>query len=63
VDLGKKFDFSSKISEKSQLFLVILHKNAIFSRQIFEKFRFFQAISIFQAKIGHLQLLLCKLFY
>jgi len=42
-------------------------KKIRFSRQIFKKFRFGQAIlariSIFQAQIGHLPLLLGKLFY
>src|SRR6218665_1346513 len=43
-------------------------KKIDFSRQIFENFDFFQALShknfdFFHAKIGHLQLLLSKLFY
>src|SRR6218665_3891749 len=43
-------------------------KKIKFSRQILENFNFFQAFShksfdFFQAKIGHLQLLLGKLFY
>src|SRR6218665_2490887 len=42
-------------------------KNFNFSRQISKRFRFlqpiFSKISIFQGKIGHLQLLLGKLFY
>src|SRR6218665_3748518 len=41
-------------------------KNFDFYRQIYEKFRFFRQfkkLSIFQARIGHLQLPLGKLFY
>src|SRR6218665_3764608 len=52
---------------KISIFPGKLQKNFDFFRQICKKFRLFQAIftkvSIFHAKIAHLQLLLGKLFY
>ena len=63
----KKFDFSRQIFEKISFFPGNFRKISIFFRQMFEEFRFLRQflniISIFQAKIAHLQLLLGKLFY
>ena len=67
VDRVKNFDISRQISKKCQFFQAISQEKIRFSRNIFEKisifFRQFKKYSIFQAKIGHLQLLLGKLFY
>jgi len=64
VDPGKKIGFSRQISKKVRLFPAIL-KKIDFSRQNSEKFRFFRQFKknlIFQEEIGHLQILMGKLF-
>src|SRR6218665_448371 len=62
-----KFRFFQATFRESTIFSGNFTKHFDFSQQMFEKFQFFQAIPkknlIFQAKIGHLQLLLSKLFY
>ena len=60
----KNFDFSKQILQKIRFFQAISKKNFNFIKQISEKFQFLGNFTlIFQAKIGHLQLLCGKLFY
>src|SRR6218665_1675676 len=87
VGPGKKCKFAQASFREISIFSGKFTKKIDFNRQIFEKFRFFQAMSqnngffqanclknydfsgnfrknsILQAKIGHMQLLLGKLFY
>src|SRR6218665_432234 len=58
----KKFRFSREISEKFRFFQAIIFiKKSIFRTNLFQAIP--QKNSIFQAKIGYLQLFLGKLFY
>src|SRR6218665_2939560 len=74
---AKKSDFSRQISKKFRLFQAISQKNFDFFQKISQKnldcsgkfnktsdfFRQFKKMLISQAKIGHLQIFLSKLFY
>src|SRR6218665_1834432 len=62
LDPGKKIDFPGKFLQKIQFFQVI-SKKFQFCRQKFRNYFFYFKISAYSDKIGHLQLLLGKLFY
>jgi len=62
----KNFDFSRQIFEKFRFFQNISQKNLIFPSKFRKNFHFqaiSQKISILEAKVAHLQLLVGKLFY